>query len=290
MNLTKTALLFSGQGSQYAEMGKELFAALLQSRPDFFTSANEILGFNLQQKINDGDFQSTEVVQPAVFAVSIAALEAARQSGIEFHGVAGHSLGEYAALYACGVITLESGFRLLKIRGEVMSRATIGGMAAVLGLDSAVIEATLAEIADVEPVNYNSPLQTVIAGSDEGLAKAEIALKSKGAKRIARLSVAAAFHSKFMRDAAAEYEPLIQHIDFKPATVPFYSNVTGEILADFSEMPSYLARHICSPVRFCEQLYAMERDGFGSFVELGPGKVLAGLVRKTLPGAEVSNL
>jgi len=282
--MTKTALLFSGQGSQYAEMGKELVGKIACPA-------------DLIEKINKGEFDSTAVVQPAVYAVSCAAFTAACEAGIEFHAVAGHSLGEYAALAACGVITIEDGFKLLNIRGEIMQKAAEtakGGMAAVLGLNEEAVEAVCLEITAsgdyIAAVNYNSPGQIVIAGTEAGLTKAEETLKAKGAKRVVRLNVAAAFHSELMKDAAAEFKSAIADFSFKTPRVPFYSNVTGGMLDDFSDMPDYLARHICSPVRFTEQLYALHENGFNAFLELGPGKVLSGLVKKTLSDAKVCNI
>ncbi|MCL2638270.1 MAG: ACP S-malonyltransferase [Oscillospiraceae bacterium] len=293
--MTKIAFLFSGQGSQYAEMGKELVERIPCPA-------------DLLEKIEKGEFESTAVVQPAVFAVSCAALQAAREAGI-FQAVAnphsiavgGHSLGEYAALVACGAITLEDGFKLLEIRGEIMQKAAEnpenkGGMAAVLGLDNEAVEAACAEITGggdyIAAVNYNSPGQIVVAGTENALTKAEELLKSKGAKRVLRLAVAAAFHSELMKNAAEEFKARIANFNFKMPELPFYSNVTGAVLEDsaFSNMPDYLARHICSPVRFADQLFAMEKDGFEAFVELGPGKVLSGLVKKTLPNAKVCNI
>jgi len=284
--MTKLALLFSGQGSQYAGMGKELVEKI-SCCPD------------LLRKMEEGEFESTAVVQPAVFAVSVSALKAAREAGIEFQAVAGHSLGEYAALVACGVISIEDGFKLLNIRGKVMQKAaenpqSRGGMTAVIGLEAAAVEEVCREVAKtgdyVTPVNYNSPQQIVIAGTEAGLEKAQELLREKGAKRIMRLSVAAAFHSELMKEAAEEFKNLIADFKFKTPELPFYSNVTGAKLEDFSNfstIPEYLARHICSPVRFTEQLFALETDGFNAFLELGPGKVLSGLVKKTLPNAKI---
>jgi [acyl-carrier-protein] S-malonyltransferase len=278
--MTKTAFLFSGQGSQYAGMGRELV--------EFLPEAAEYL------ENYEREPAGTLTVQPAVFATSIAALNAAKKAGIEFQAVAGHSLGEYAALTACGAITPEDGFSLLKIRSQVMQKAaqsSKGGMAAVLGLENAVVEAVCSEIAEyVAPVNYNSPGQIVIAGTEGGLAEAEELLKAKGAKRVLRLNVAAAFHSELMKEAAEEFRGLIGGFEFKTPQVPFYSNVTGAVLDDFTNMPDYLSRHICSPVLFSSQLFALEKDGFEAFVELGPGKVLSGLVKKTLPSAKVCNI
>ncbi|MCL2696579.1 MAG: ACP S-malonyltransferase [Oscillospiraceae bacterium] len=280
--MTKTALLFSGQGSQYAGMGAELVEYLPEA-------ADFLKRFNSEP-------DSTLTVQPAVFSVSMAAFNAARTAGIKFQAVAGHSLGEYAALAACGASTPEDGFGLLEIRGRVMQKAaenSNGGMAAVLGLENAVVEAVCNEISSsdyVSAVNYNSPGQIVIAGTEAGLAKAGELLKSKGAKRVLRLNVAAAFHSELMREAAEEFKELIGDFKFKTPEIPFCSNVTGAVLDDFSDMPGYLARHICSPVRFSDQLFALEKAGFNTFLELGPGKVLSGLVKKTLPSATVCNI
>jgi len=307
----KTALLFSGQGSQYAEMGREL-ADKFSSAKNLFKLGSEIVGFDLRKKINDGDFESTLTVQPAVFAVSLAALLCTKEAGIQYSAAAGHSLGEYAALVACGVIDAEEGFALVKTRSSIMAAAgekNPGSMAAVMGLDASVVEAVCQEIAEaddgdyVAAVNFNSPQQTVIAGTEAGLAKAEDALKTAGAKRIIRLAVSAAFHSELMQEAAAKFKKAIKSMSFQPFSLPFYSNVTGD-KSDFKptslihylsstgnkDMPEYLASHICSPVRFTDQLYAMQRDGIEVFLELGPGKVLSGLVKKTLPERVTCNI
>jgi len=326
--MTKTALLFSGQGSQYAEMGKELVEKF-PSVKNLFALGSEIVGFDLRKVINAGEFESTLTVQPAVYAVSLAALLCAKETGIQYAAAAGHSLGEYAALVACGVIDAEEGFTIVKIRSTIMARAgkkNPGSMAAVMGLEAEAVEAVCNELTEagyyMAAVNFNSPLQTVIAGTEAGLAKAEDALKTAGAKRVVRLNVSAAFHSELMREAAEEFKKAIKSLPFKLPATPFYSNFTGGRLDDYAKimkevkfmpfsptsmlnylgtagsrlknafegMPEYLASHLCSPVRFTDQLYAMEKDGFDAFLELGPGKVLSGLVKKTLPDATVCNI
>jgi [acyl-carrier-protein] S-malonyltransferase len=290
-------------------MGKELVENF-PSVKSLFKLGSEILDFDLLKKINNNDFDSTQTVQPAVFAVSVAALLCAKEAGIQYSAAAGHSLGEYAAFVACGVIDAEEGFAIIKIRSKIMAKAgdrNPGGMAAVIGMEAGIIEDICKNITKagdyVTAVNYNSPQQTVIAGTESGLAKAEDTLKSAGAKKVIRLAVSAAFHSDLMREAAEEFKTAIKSMPFKPFSMPFYSNVTGDKIsskptsmlhylssAGNKDKPEYLASHICSPVRFTDQLYAMQRDGCGVFLELGPGKVLSGLVKKTLPDATVCNI
>lgn len=295
----KTIFLFSGQGSQYKGMGKEFYDTIPACKA-VMDAAEAVLGIKLSQIIFDGEeseLSRTVISQPAILAMSLMALEAVKSKGIDAAAVAGHSLGEYAAMAASGVLSLEDAFKVIKYRSEAMEKAANanpGGMAAVLGLAPDVIEAVCAEIEQggdyITPVNYNSPAQTVIAGTAEALAKAETALAEKGAKRIVKLAVSAAFHSKHMAGAAEEFAEKAKGIKFNQPDKAFYCNVYGNRLTDFSDMPAYLAKHICSPVRFTSELDCIKHDGFETFIELGPNKVLTGLVKKTLDGVTALNV
>ncbi len=297
--ISKTIFLFSGQGSQYKEMGKEFYDTIPACKA-VMDKAQEILGFDLAKIVFEGEeseLSRTVISQPAILAMSLMCLEAANSKGIECSAVAGHSLGEYAAMAASGMLSYNDAFLAIKYRSEAMEKAANanpGGMAAVLGLSAEAIEEVCAEIESsgdfITPVNYNSPAQTVVAGTLEALAKAETALCEKGAKRVVRLAVSAAFHSKLMQSAADEFYEKAKSITFKAPEKAFYCNVYGNRLTDFSDMPAYLAKHICSPVRFTDELNLIKADGYENFIELGPNKVLTGLVKKTLDGVTALNV
>lgn len=296
----KTAFLFSGQGSQYPGMGKELYAAYPEKAKKILEAADKALDFDVWQIMQSGtaeELAQTRVSQPAIFTVSLLALMAAKEKGLSCEGAAGHSLGEYAAMVAAGILTLDEGYTAIKHRANAMdkaAKANPGAMAAVIGLPAEkvaeVCEKVKSEGDYVTAVNFNSPMQTVIAGTKEGIAKASEASKEAGARRAMPLAVSAAFHSDLMKSAAAEFKEAVKDIDFKTPNIKFYSNVTGGALTDFSDMPDLMARHICSPVKFTDELNAMKNDGFDNFVELGPGKVLTGLVGKTLKEVRAVNI
>lgn len=296
----KPAFLFSGQGSQYPKMGSELLEIIPEKGKEILSAAERILGYDIWKIMQDGtaeELSRTRVSQPAIFTVSLLALAAAQSRGLTCEGVAGHSLGEYAAMAAAGVLTLEEGYTAIKYRAEAMDRAAEanpGAMAAVIGLPAEKIVGICDKIKGegeyVTAVNFNSPVQTVIAGTKDGIAKASEALKAEGAKRVLPLAVSAAFHSELMKGAAEEFETAVKDMEFKAPKVKFYSNVTGAELTDFGDMPALMAKHICSPVRFTEELHAMQKDGFDTFIELGPGKVLTGLVSKTLSDVKAVNI
>ena len=292
-----TTALFSGQGSQYQGMGKSLVEAD-SSLEKIYEAGSDILGWDLKRMCLEApaeELGETVHSQPAIMASSIIALEAAKKKGFEFEAVAGHSLGEYAAMYASDVLSLEDAFKIIKLRAEAMDKAaksSDGSMAAILKIAPEKVEEVCAEIEGyVVPVNYNSPVQTVIAGEKEAVANACEKFAELKARAVP-LAVASAFHSKIMQPAADEFASKVNElgITFNKPSVKFYSNVLGTELTDFSDMPSLLTKHIISPVKFTSELAEMEKAGFTKFVEFGPGKVLTGLVKKTLKGVEAFNV
>ena len=226
-------------------------------------------------------------------ATSLAALACVRERGIEAEAVAGHSLGEYAAMVTAGMLSMEDGFKLIAHRAAAMGKCAANGggsMAAIMGLPADEIAAVCEEIAGyVLPVNYNSTAQTVIAGESDAVAAACEKFVAMGKKAVP-LKVAAAFHSKLMQPAADEFYQAAKSFTFNKPTLEFYSNLTGGLLEDFSDMPGYLAKHIVSPVRFTSELAALQAAGYTRYLELGPGKTLTSLVKRTLTGVTAQNI
>lgn len=284
-----TISLFSGQGSQVVGMGKDI-AESFPRTAELYDIASGILGRDMKSICFDStqeELSKTINAQPAIMLTSLVGINAAIEKGFKFDGVAGHSLGEYAALVISGMVSVEDGFRLIKARSEAMEQATQqkkGAMAAVMKITPEKIEEICSQAQNyVVPVNYNSPQQTVIAGTPEGIA--EVSEKFAELKaRVVTLNVAGAFHSELMQSAAEKFYETAKTITFKSPCVKYYSNVTGGELTDFSDMASLLAKHIVSPVLFTSELDAMQKDGADKFVEFGAGKTLTGLVKKTLKG------
>ncbi len=289
-----TIALFSGQGSQYEKMGLDL-AAQNASCKHIYEVASAVLGFDLYDIIENGGAEAlgrTIYAQPAIMATSLVCLAAAKSRGFSFDAVAGHSLGEYAAMVASGMLSLEDGFRVIKARSEAMeaaANAADGAMCAILKLAPTEVERICSETEGyVIPANYNSSVQTVIAGDRNAVERASAACAALKARAVP-LAVASAFHTKLMQPAADAFYAAIKDVVFHAPDVTFYSNVLGGARTDFSDMPTALAKHIVSPVRFTDELAAMQADGIDTFIEFGPKSVLTGLVKKTLKGVTAKN-
>lgn len=288
-------ILFAGQGAQYAGMGKDIFDKY-PSAAEVFRTGSEILGYDLEKVCFDENFTElsrTLYAQPAIMAMELLCFRAAKEKGLSFDAVAGHSLGEYAAMVASGMLSDEDGFRVIKARAEAFDRvasSTDGSMAAILKLTADQVREVCESVDGyVVPVNYNSPAQTVIAGESSAVAKACEKFAEMKA-RVAPLKTESAFHSEIMKPAGEEFYEKIKDIKFNAPSVKFFSNLTGAELTDFSDMPSLLAKHVISPVRFTDELAAVKEAGFDRYIELGPGKTLTGLVKKTLTDVTAFNI
>ena len=267
-------------GRDIAENSPELMSIL--------ETGSSIIGRDLKSICFDSapeELAKTINAQPAIMAISLMCFNAAVNRGYKTDGAAGHSLGEYAAMTVSGMISLEDAFRLIKARAEAMDEAVRenkGAMAAVMKIDPSVVEEVCNNAKNyAAAVNFNSPQQTVIAGTPEGIAEVSAVFASMKA-RVIPLNVAGAFHSKLMQSAADKFYETATNIEFHTPQIKYYSNVTGGELTDFSDMPSLLADHIASPVRFTSELEAMKAAGADKFAEFGPGRTLASLVKRTL--------
>ena len=280
------AFVFPGQGAQFVGMGKDLY----ENNPvakEMFDKANEILGFNITDLMFNGtdeDLRQTKVTQPAIFLHSVIL---AKTMGDDFNPdmVAGHSLGEFSALVAAGALSFEDGLRLVSARAQAMQKAcekTPSTMAAVLALPDARVEELCASVTEgvVVPANYNCPGQIVISGSIEGVDAACAKMLEAGAKRALKLKVGGAFHSPLMEPARAELADAIAHTDFHAPKCPVYQNVNAEPQTDPETIKKNLIAQLTAPVRWTQTIQNMLAAGADTFVEVGPGAVLQGLVKK----------
>ncbi len=285
----KHAYVFPGQGAQFSGMGKDLYDNDLQAR-EMFEQANQILGFRITDTMFGGsaeELRQTRVTQPAIFLHSVILAKMLGVGGeVVPDAVAGHSLGEFSALVVAGALSFEEGLRLVAKRAEAMQRAceaTDGTMAAILGLDDEVVERVCAELEGVVAANYNCPGQIAISGTVGAVQTACEKLKAAGARRALPLAVGGAFHSPLMEPAREELEKAIAEATFSVPVCPVYQNIDAEPQTDPEQIKRNLTAQLTSPVRWTQTVRKMVADGLGEFIELGPGNVLQGLVRKTSP-------
>ncbi len=282
------AFLFPGQGSQYAGMGKELAERFSAAR-SVFEEVDEALGFSISKLCFDGsaeELQLTENTQPAILATSVAAAKALSSVGCSPSFVAGHSLGEYSALVVAGAISLADAARTVRARGRYMQEAVpvgTGAMAAILGADISTIEEACRQASQGQvcaPANLNSPKQVVIAGDAAAIDRAMELLKSAGAKRVVKLNVSAPFHCALMRPAQDRLSFELGQVAFSAPSVPVVTNVNAQLCSDPGELRNALLKQVSSPVRWQESMELLLQQGINTFVEVGPGKVLSGLLRQ----------
>jgi [acyl-carrier-protein] S-malonyltransferase len=285
----KIAFIFPGQGSQTVGMGKELAERYEQAR-NIFQQADEKLGISLSSIIFEGPQDTltlTVNAQPALLTTSIAILEIFKEGNITPHYTAGHSLGEYTALVAAGALSFEDAVFAVRKRGEFMEQAVPAGkgtMAAVLGMEASqlksIVEQVSSEGTPVQLANLNCPGQIVISGTKEGVERASEQAKTAGAKRVIPLEVSGPFHSSLMKPAAEQLAEVLNRIEIKDANVPVIANVTARPMINRDEIKQKLIEQLYSPVLWQDSVEYMIEQGVDTFVEIGPGKVLSGLVKK----------
>ncbi|WP_314702866.1 ACP S-malonyltransferase [Stomatobaculum longum] len=292
--MSKKAFLFPGQGAQKVGMGQSFYEADADARA-VFDEASELLGYDMKalcfeenEKLN-----LTQYTQPAMVTTGIAIMKVVEKQGLLPDTAAGLSLGEYEALYAAGALSVTDAIRVVARRGELMEAAVpagVGAMAAVLGAEASLIEETLSEIPEVWIANYNCPGQIVISGKKEAVEAAAEALKARGIKRVLMLNVSGPFHSGLLREAGEDLGKVLAETEIHPLRIPYYANVTGGIVEDAAKVRGLLTEQVYSSVRFEQSIRNMLSAGVDTFYELGPGKTLAGFVKKIDRDATVVNI
>ncbi|NOU81928.1 ACP S-malonyltransferase [Paenibacillus sp. LMG 31459] len=295
----KIAFVFPGQGAQAVGMGKDVYEALPQSRA-VFEKGDEVLGFPLSKLIFEGpesELKQTVNTQPALVTASVAYLEALRDLGVTPDYVAGHSLGEYSALVAAGVLSYEDAVRLVRLRGQFMEEAVPGGqgaMAATLGADRAALSELCRSISEagnsVELANVNCPGQIVVSGTVAGVNEVVQRVKEAGGKRAIPLEVSGPFHSSLMKEAAEQLAAELQKVTFNAPVMPVIVNVTAAPVTDPEEIRNLLVAQVFSPVLWQDSVEWLIADGVDTFVEIGSGSVLAGLIRKIDKNVKLVNI
>ena len=292
----KIAFLFPGQGSQSVGMGKDLYENY-ESAKTVFDTADNVLNKSISTICFEGpeeDLKQTVNTQPAIVTMSIAAMKAlTSQIDIKPDYVAGHSLGEYCAMYTAGVMSLENTLKSIQKRADLMGATKGGSMAAVLNASEEQLKAGLAEgskVGYVDVANYNSPAQVVITGDENAVKAAGDYMLANGVRRVVPLAVSGAFHSKFMENAGHEFASFISNIELNDASIPVITNVDAEPTVNSSDFREKMPKQIYSSVHWTQTIEKMVSDGVEIFIEIGPGKVLAGLNKKIAPDAVVYNV
>ena len=289
----KIAFLFPGQGSQSVGMGKDIYENYVEAK-SIYDTADAILGKSITELCFEGpeeDLKQTVNTQPCIVTTSIALMEALRSElNIVPDYTAGHSLGEYCAMFAAGVMSLETTLRLIQKRADLMGQTKGGSMAAVLNAADEVLKAGLAEgskIGYVDVANYNSPAQVVITGDEKAVKTAGDYILANGARRVVPLPVSGAFHSKFMQEAGAIFAEYIEDVDLNDSSIPVFTNVDAEPTTHAEDFRAKMPKQIYSSVHWTQTIQKMIEEGVDTFIEIGPGKILAGLNKKIAPEAAV---
>ena len=289
------AFLFPGQGSQFVGMAKDLFDEF-QFAKDRFKQAENTLGYNLAEIAFEGPdkiLKQTQFTQPSIFVHSVIINDFLSRKGIFPSAVAGHSLGEFSALVSAQALSFEDALSIVKVRANQMAKAgdlQPGSMAAILGADQGQLETICNQNGIVLPANLNAPGQVVISGEVDAVANAIVTAKKIGIRRALLLNVSGAFHSPLMTPARVPLLEALDSVNFSDAKIPVYQNVSAEPVTNADELKSNILKQLESPVRWAEIISNMNHDGFTSFLEIGPGKVLQGLNKKILKEHDSSSI